>query len=146
METDIITAIFDMETLRTFPLWLSLTYGGVVTAMGVDFVTVVVKARRAGVATRSRGYKMTCDKAVKYLLPMVCLTCVDVISSIVFSAPFLTMIMGAFNIFCEWKSVMESTYEKAEIRRAAETVRLVIENRDDIAKAISEILKSESRP
>lgn len=88
---------------------------------------------------------MTCDKAVKYLLPMVCLTCVDVISSIVFSAPFLTMIMGAFNIFCEWKSVMESTYEKTEIRRAAETVRLVIENRDDIAKAISEILKSESR-
>lgn len=140
METNIISSVVDIVALQTFPFWLALTYGGVVAAMAVDFVSGVIKARRAGVATRSRGYKMTCDKAVKYFLPMLCLTCVDVISSIIFSAPFLTMIMGAFNIFCEWKSVMESTREKAEIRRAADTIRLVIENRDDLAKAFAEII------
>ncbi|MDE5607329.1 MAG: phage holin family protein [Muribaculaceae bacterium] len=129
--------------LRSFPVWLAVTYGGVVIAMVVDFATGVRKARRAGIATRSRGYKKTCDKAVKYLLPMICLTCIDIISSVFFSAPFLTMAMGVFNIFCEWKSVMETTYEKKQIRDAADTVRAIIENRDDLARAIVDILERE---
>lgn len=127
--------------LASFPAWLAVTYGGVVISMVVDFVTGVCKARRAGIATRSRGYKKTCDKAVKYLLPMVCLTCIDMISSVFFSAPFLTMAMGAFNIFCEWKSVMETTYEKKQISEAAETVRAIIENRDDLARAIVDVVE-----
>ncbi len=127
--------------LKSFPAWLAVTYGGVVIAMVIDFVTGVRKARRAGVATRSRGYKKTCDKAVKYLLPMGCLTCIDIISSVFFSAPFLTMAMGAFNIFCEWKSVMETTFEKKQIRDAAETVRAIIENRDDVARAIVDVVE-----
>lgn len=72
---------------------------------------------------------------------MLCLTCIDFIASIFFAAPFLTMAMGAFNIFCEWKSVMESIHDKKEIRHAAETMRLIIENKDDLASAIVKILK-----
>ncbi len=144
MQSDFLSMVLDIETLRHFPVWLSISYVAVLVAMGIDFVSGVIKARRAGYATRSRGYKMTCDKAVKYFLPMLCLTCIDVVSSIIFSAPFLTMIMATFNIFCEWKSVMESTHEKTEIKRAAETMRLVIENRDDLARAIAEILKSQA--
>lgn len=129
--------------LSAFPAWLAVTYGGVLVAMVVDIVTGVRKARRAGIPTRSRGYKKTCDKAVKYLLPMVCLTCIDIISSVFFSAPFLTMAMGAFNIFCEWKSVMETTHEKKQIREAAETIRAIIENREDLARTIIEVIEKE---
>ncbi|MBD5366676.1 MAG: hypothetical protein HDR82_06655 [Bacteroides sp.] len=125
----------------SFIMWLAATYSCVLVAIAVDFVSGVRKARRAGVATRSRGYKMTCDKAVKYFLPMLCLSCIDFLASIFFAAPFLTMAMGAFNIFCEWKSVMESIHDKTEIREAAETMRLIIENKDDLAKAIAEMIK-----
>lgn len=129
-----------------FSLWLAVTYGAVVVAVAIDFASGVRKARRAGIATRSRGYKMTCDKAVKYFLPMLCLTCVDVIASVFFVAPFLTMVMAAFNIFCEWRSVMESTHEKQEIRRAAESVRLVIDNHDDLVKLIARIVAHQLDP
>ncbi len=126
---------------KSFIIWLAATYTGVLVAIAIDFVCGVRKARLAHIATRSRGYKMTCDKAVKYFLPMLCLTCIDFIASIFFAAPFLTMAMGAFNIFCEWKSVMESIHDKKEIRHAAETMRLIIENKDDLASAIVKILK-----
>ena len=122
-------------------MWLAATYTCVLVAIAVDFVSGVRKARRAGVATRSRGYKMTCDKAVKYFLPMLCLSCIDFLASIFFAAPFLTLAMGAFNIFCEGKSLMESIHDKTEIREAAETMRLIIENKDDLAKAIAEMIK-----
>ena len=121
-------------------MWLAATYTCVLVAIAIDFVSGVRKARMAGVKPRSRGYKMTCDKAVKYFLPMLCLSCIDFLASIFFAAPFLTMAMGAFNIFCEWKSVMESIHDKAEIREAAETMRLIIENKDDLARAIADIL------
>lgn len=124
-----------------FPGWLALTYVAVAVAMAVDFVAGVRKARRAGIAVRSRGYKRTCDKATKYFLPMVCLTCVDAIISIILPAPLLTMAMGAFNIFCEWKSVLETTHDKTEINRMANTVTAIIENRDDIAAAIARSIK-----
>ncbi len=126
---------------KTFIVWLAATYVCVLVAVAVDFVSGVRKARKAGIKTNSRGYKKTCDKAVKYFLPMLCLSCIDFITSVFFAAPFLTMAMAAFNIFCEWKSVMESTHEKLEIKRAAETLRLVVENHDDKAQAVAEIFK-----
>lgn len=126
---------------KTFIAWLAATYVCVLVAIAIDFVSGVRKARKAGLKRNSRGYKMTCDKAVKYFLPMLCLSCIDFIAAVFFAAPFLTMAMGAFNIFCEWKSVMETTHEKAEMRRAAETIRLIVENHDDKSRAISQLFK-----
>lgn len=126
---------------KTFIVWLAATYACVLVAVAVDFVSGVRKARRAGVKTNSQGYKRTCDKAIKYFLPMLCLSCVDFLASIFFVAPFLTMSMGAFNIFCEWKSVMESTHEKAEMRRAAESIRVIVDNYDDRSRTIVELLR-----
>ena len=56
--------------------------------------------------------------------------------------PAFTMLMAAFNVFCEWKSVMETTHDKEEIREAESTFNVIIKNKDDIAKMISEILKT----
>lgn len=119
---------------------LSATYGAVAVAMAVDFAVGVRRARMSGIARRSRSYKMTCTKAMKYFAPMLVLTCIDIISVAVLNFPAFTMLMGAFNIFCEWKSVMESTHDKEEIRRAAATLSVIIENKDEIARMLARIL------
>ena len=74
---------------------------------------------------------------------MLCLTCIDLIGTVIMPCPAFTMIMAAFNIFCEWKSVMETTHDKEEIREAESTFNVIIKNKDDIAKLISELLKSQ---
>ena len=123
-------------SLHVHAVWLALTYIAVILAMSVDFVAGLRKARAAGIASNSRGYKMTTEKAAKYFLPMLCLTCVDVMTSVILPAPFFTMLMGGFNIFCEWKSVMESTHDKQEMRDAANTLNVIVKNKDDIAAIV----------
>lgn len=137
---EIIKSLSKME-IEPFLTMLTLTYGAVVVAMIVDFISGVRKARKSGIATRSRGYKMTCEKASKYFMPMVVLSCVDIICSPVVHLPVFTMLMGSFNVFCEWKSVMESTHEKEEIRDAASTLNLIIRNKDDIAAMIVSLMR-----
>ena len=127
-------------SLHVHAVWLALTYIAVILAMSVDFVAGLRKARAAGIASNSRGYKMTTEKAAKYFLPMLCLTCVDVMTSVILPAPFFTMLMGGFNIFCEWKSVMESTHDKQEMRDAANTLNVIVKNKDDIAAIVMQTI------
>lgn len=137
-----IREFMESSGLEEYVVWILCTYGAVSLSMVVDFVAGVRRARKAKIATRSRGYKMTCAKASKYFLPMLCLTCVDVIGAVILPFPAFTMLMAAFNVFCEWKSVMETTHDKEEIREAESTFNVIIKNKDDIAKMISEILKT----
>ena len=136
---------FLLDTLKSASLhvhavWLALAYIAVIIAMAVDFVAGLRKAKQAGIASTSRGYKMTTEKAAKYFLPMLCLTCVDVMTSVILPAPFFTMLMGGFNIFCEWKSVMESTHDKQEMRDAANTLNVIVKNKDDIAAIVMQAM------
>ena len=48
--------------------------------------------------------------------------------------------MGGFNIFCEWKSVMESTHDKQEMRDAANTLNVIVKNKDDIAAIVMQAM------
>ena len=129
--------------LHDTAVWLALTYIAVVLAMAVDFVAGVRKAHQAGVATTSRGFKMTTEKATKYFLPMLCLSCIDIITSVVLPAPFFTILMGGFNIFCEWKSVLESTHDKQELRLRdkAHTFNVIVKNKDDIAAIVMQAME-----
>ena len=128
-------------SLHIHAVWLALTYIAVILAMAVDFVAGLRKAKKAGIASNSRGYKMTTEKAAKYFLPMLCLTCVDLMTSVILPAPFFTMLMGGFNIFCEWKSVMESTHDKQEMRDAANTFNVIVKNKDDIAAIVTQTIE-----
>ena len=132
-------------SLHVHAVWLALTYIAVILAMSVDFVAGLRKARAAGIASNSRGYKMTTEKAAKYFLPMLCLTCVDIMTSVILPAPFFTMLMGGFNIFCEWKSVMESTHDKQEMREAANTLNVIVKNKDDIVGIITQAMEMMSK-
>ena len=132
-------------SLHIHAVWLALTYIAVILAMAIDFVAGLRKAKAAGIASNSRGYKMTTEKAAKYFLPMLCLTCVDIMTSVILPAPFFTMLMGGFNIFCEWKSVMESTHDKQEMREAANTLNVIVKNKDDIVGIITQAMEMMSK-
>ena len=122
-------------------MWLALSYVAVILAMAIDFIAGLRKAKLAGQDTTIRALKMTTEKATKYFLPMLCLSCIDVLTSVVLPAPFFTMLMGAFNIFCEWKSVLESTHDKQELRDAANTFNVIVKNKDDIAGIIMQAMQ-----
>ena len=94
---------FFVETLKNASLhihavWLAIAYIAVILAMAVDFIAGLRKAKLAGKVTTSRALKMTTEKATKYFLPMLCLSCIDVLTSVILPAPFFTLLMGAFNI------------------------------------------------
>lgn len=132
--------IFDFSHIHLHAIWLLITYASVVFAMFVDLITGIRKAKAAGIATTSRLLKKTCDKSIKYFFPMLCLFPIDVMTSNFTSVPVFTMLMAAFNIYCEWKSVMEKTHTKKEIYDAAQTVSVIVKNKDDLAKVFAEVL------
>ncbi len=97
---------------------------------------------------------------------MLCFSCIDVLTSVILPAPFFTLLMGAFNIFCEWKhranrtqnqaclsyaevqpmsrpanSVLESTHDKQELREAANTFNVIVKNKDDIAAIVTQAME-----
>lgn len=133
---------FETQPLRHFLAWFILYYTAVLLAMAVDLWVGVAKAKKAGIARRSTGYKRTCDKATKYFFPMLCLSCIDLMACTLLPVPLFTLALAAFNIFCEYKSVMENTHEKAEMRKAEKTMSIILENKDDLASAIAKILTS----
>ena len=126
---------------HNYALWLTIVYSGVLTAMVIDLITGIRKSRRLGRKTTSRGYKQTCDKAMKYFMPMICLTCIDLIASAILPFPIMTMAMGIYNIFCELKSIMESTAEKAEIDRCVYAAHQLLQNYEPMKKLIDEIFE-----
>lgn len=116
-------------------MWIVLTYVLVVVAMAVDLVTGVRKSRLLGRRLNSRGYKRTCSKALNYFLPMLCLSCIDLLGSVVISFPVLTMVFGAYCVFCELKSVMESTHDKREIQEDLRDLMSLGEDLAELGKA-----------
>lgn len=131
---------FDFSRIHLHVVWWVLTYGAVLFAMFIDLITGLRKAKQAGIATTSRLLKKSCDKAIKYFFPMLCLMPVDILASQFLPLPAFTMLMAAFNIFCEWKSIMEKTHTKKEIHEAANTVSVIVKNKDDLAQVFAEVL------
>ena len=131
---------FDFSRIHLHVVWWVLTYGAVLFAMFIDLITGLRKAKQAGIATTSRLLKKSCDKAIKYFFPRWCLMPVDILASQFLPLPAFTMLMAAFNIYCEWKSVFEKTHTKKEIHDAANTVSVIVKNKDDLAQVFAEVL------
>lgn len=111
-----------------------------IAGMGVDLIYGIAKAKQLGIARTSTGYKKTCDKARKYFLPFAVLMLIDLIACYVLPAPFFSMIWTAYCLFCEFKSVREKAWTKAELRKAEKTMNIVIENKDELAKVLAELV------
>ncbi len=119
---------------------ISICVAGIIVSMAVDLFFGIKKAKALGHATTSTGYKKTCEKARKYFMPFAVLMMIDIIGCVILPLPFFVMIWSVWCIFCEFKSVREKSWTKAELRRAERTMNIIIENKDDIAKALSEIV------
>jgi hypothetical protein len=100
----------------------------------------LLSAKKRGEARTSTGYKKTASKAQKYFSPFMVLVFIDLICCVVIPFPVFSMFWAAYCVFCEFKSVREKSWQKAELRKAEKTMSVIIENKDDIAKLAAQIL------
>ena len=113
---------------------ITLCAAAILVAMGVDLFFGIRKAHERGQPTTSRGLKMTSRKAVKYLVPFLVLSLIDIIGTAVFSAPYLSMAWAGYCLLCEFKSVREKAWEKEEIDKQNRFVQTTI-SEGDLEKA-----------
>lgn len=131
---------FMNEHLLIHIILITLAAAAMLAAMIVDFVFGIIKAKKRGEARTSTGYKKTAVKAQKYFSPFMVLMFVDLICCVVIPFPAFSMLWAAYCVFCEFKSVREKSWQKAELRKAERTMSVVIENKEDIAKLAAQIL------
>ena len=128
------------EHIYRYAVIESLCMASILIAVTIDLIFGIRKARINGEATTSRGLKKTCDKARKYFSPLLCIVCIDLISCVVTSVPMFSMLWSVYCIFCEFMSVREKAWQKAEIRQQERTMRVLLDNKDDIVKALIEAM------
>lgn len=134
---------FLQEHLYRSALVIAICMGALIVSMAVDLFFGIKKARQNGEATTSMGLKKTCDKARKYFSPFMVTACIDLIACIVMPFPVFSMIWAGYCVFCEFMSVREKSWQKAEIRKQEKTISILLENKDDLAKAFAEVLKKQ---
>ena len=134
---------FLQEHLYRSALVIAICMGALIVYMAVDLLFGIKKARQNGEATTSMGLKKTCDKARKYFSPFMVTVCIDLIACIVMPFPVFSMIWAGYCVFCEFMSVREKSWQKAEIRKQEKTISILLENKDDLAKAFAEVLKKQ---
>lgn len=141
--TDIINTFLQEHLYRT-ALIIALCMASLFVAMMVDLIYGIKKAKANGEATTSRGFKKTCDKARKYFSPFMVAVCIDLIASPVLSFPVFSMVWAGYCVFCEFVSVREKAWQKAEIRKQEKTIGILLENKEDLVKAFAEIIKKQA--
>ena len=134
---------FLQEHLYRSALVIAICMGALIVSMAVDLFFGIKKARQNGEATTSMGLKKTCDKARKYFSPFMVTVCIDLIACIVMPFPVFSMIWAGYCVFCEFMSVREKSWQKAEIRKQEKTISILLENKDGLAKAFAEVLKKQ---
>lgn len=119
---------------------IAVCIGATLLAMTVDLVVGVIKARARGEARTSTGYKKTATKAMKYFTPFFVLCCIDLLCSVVVPYPVFSMIWTCYCVFCEFISVREKSWEKAELRKMEKTMNVVIDNKEDLMKVFAKLI------
>ena len=137
---------FAVEHLYRFAFIVSLCMAAMLVAMVVDLIFGVRKAKRNGEATTSTGFKKTCDKARKYFSPFMATVCIDIIAACAnLQVPIFSMLWSAYCVFCEFISIREKAWQKAEIRKQERTMKVILENKEDSAKTLIQLLNQEQK-
>ena len=76
---------------------------------------------------------------------MLCLTIIDIMLSVYIPLPVFTILWAVYCVWCEFKSVTEKSWKKAELREAANTMNVIIKNKDDIANIVAELIKEKEK-
>ena len=136
---------FLMEHLFQFATIITLCVLYMLVAMTVDLIMGVRKAKMNGEATTSTGLKKTCDKARKYFSPFIGLMCVDIIAACAgVKYPCFSMLWTIYCDFCEFVSIREKAWQKADIRKQERTMKVILENKDDIVKMLAELINTQA--
>ena len=136
---------FLQEHLYKTALIFAICMGALIVSMGVDLFLGVRKAKENGEATTSKGYKKTCDKAQKYFLPLIATMCIDLITCEIIPIPAFSISWTGYCLFCEFVSIREKSWKKAEIRKQEKTISIILDNKDDLAKAFAKVLKEQEK-
>lgn len=133
---------FAMEHLYRFAIIVVICTFAIMASMLTDLIFGIRKARQNHEATTSQGFKKTCTKAQKYFSPFLITVCIDLIASCAgIPVPVFSMLWSAYCVFCEFVSVREKAWEKAEIRKQERTMKVILENKDDIARMLMEMMR-----
>lgn len=138
--TEIATS-FLQQHLYLHAFVIFICFLSIIVTMAIDLVTGIQKAIELNEVRTSTGYKKTCDKARKYFGPFGITVCIDIVSCVIVPIPVFSIIWSIWVDFCEFKSVREKAWEKAEIRKQDRTIQVILENKDAIANTVVELLK-----
>ena len=131
---DIITDF--LKHLFQTSIYIGLEYAGVFLAMAIDLLFGYRKAKQQNIDRTSTALKKTSTKGQKYFSPMLCLTIIDIMTCVHVPFPIFTLLWAAYCVWCEFLSVREKSWQKAEMLEAAKTMNVVIKNKDDLAKMV----------
>ncbi len=135
-----------LNLMPNLPLVLVL-WVVVLTAVAIDLISGVRKARCANITRTSYGFRRTVSKLIQYYSMMVFALLFDTIGSMVVNQPYFTMLASAFLVFIEARSVYEKSGDKMRGTAAANLADLItlLENRDDLLKGFTEILRQKNK-
>lgn len=137
---------FAAEHLYRFALIIAICTFAIMASMLTDLIFGIRKARQNHEATTSQGFKKTCAKAQKYFSPFLVTACIDLIASCAnMPVPIFSMLWSVYCVFCEFISVREKAWQKAEIRKQERTMKVILENKDDIARMIVQMLREKGK-
>lgn len=135
----------DYDTLESKLILVLIMWFIVLLAIIIDLIAGVRKAIQLDEARTSQGFKRTVTKLMQYYGLLCFALMFDVLASIVEPMPYITALASIFLVFIEAKSVYEKAEEKDRRRMTKEADKLItlLENRGDVLKALSEIIKKE---
>lgn len=135
----------DFDTLRIKLAVVAIMWLLVATAITLDLISGWRKAKRRGEARTSLGLRRTVSKTVLYYALMLFAFMFDCIGMFFYDEPCVTLVAAAFLIFIEAKSIFEKAHnkEKRMLNKHFEDLSILLENRDDLAKGIAELLKKQ---
>lgn len=136
---------FQVHHLYLCALVIFICFATILIAMTIDLIAGIQKAKELHIARTSTGLKKTCDKAKKYFPTFGIASLMDVATCIISPFPLFAIAWTVYLLLCEFKSIREKAYEKAEIRKQDRTMQVILENKDEIAKAVVEIMKEERK-
>lgn len=136
----------DYGTLESKLILVLIMWFIVLLAIIIDLVAGVRKAMQLDEARTSQGFKRTVTKLMQYYGLLSFALMFDILASIVEPLPYITALASIFLVFIEAKSVYEKAEEKErrKLSRELDTLVILMENKDNIIKAASEIIKNEN--
>lgn len=99
-------------------LILGVVLIAVLMAMVIDLVAGIRKAKKAGVARTSYGYRRTINKFCRYYTALLLSSLVDAVLIVgdIFDSPYIACLVGVGLCFIEFKSWFEKLEDKEQSR------------------------------